>query len=450
MISYWMDLTFLKMGFWITWTIIPVVVEIIPAFLSSIHLLFSYYKRPKLIMPTKLPVITLIVPVYNSADTLFQCIESIAKSTYPTDLVQVIVADNQSTDDSFSVFSHAQNVFSDLNMQIIHTDKGKAQALNSAIYGAIGKYVINIDSDGILDAKALMNMALRFENNENIAAMTGTILSNRQLIKKIKSPWHKMVAKNEYYEYAQAFLSGRTIESFRNELFTMSGAFSAFRRDVLLRTFMYNVSTVGEDTDMTFQVRQRLGEQVVLCPDAVFYIEPISGVGELYTQRQRWQRGQLETSKDFSENKTIGLMSFFKNFVVRRLIIDHTFMFPKMIWFFATFVLLFFRYSPVILLVSYLLIYILYVLVCTLNYVCVRILLRPFPDERIYYRKLWWVVFTFPWYNLICSIIRFIGAINTITRPTNWNSEKFSVEAKRVVTRMKDDVKNLRRDKKNE
>lgn len=186
MISYWMNLTFFKMGFWITWTIIPIVVEIIPAFLSGIHLLFNYYKRPKLVIPMKLPVITLIVPVYNSADTLFQCIESIARSTYPTNLVQVIVANNQSTDESFSVFSRAQNVFSNLNMQIIHTDKGKAQALNSAIYGAIGKYVINIDSDGILDKNALMNMVLRFENNGNIAAMTGTILSNRQLIKKLK------------------------------------------------------------------------------------------------------------------------------------------------------------------------------------------------------------------------------------------------------------------------
>ena len=133
---------------------------------------------------------------------------------------------------------------------------------------------------------------------------------------------------------------------------------------------MYHTETVGEDTDMTFQIRQRLGDKIILCHDAIFYIGPISGWGELYTQRQRWQRGELEAVHNYNRGKA-GLDNFFNNFLVRRLMIDHTFMFPKMIWFFASIVLLFFRYSAVVLAASYILIYFLYVLVEALNLMCV-------------------------------------------------------------------------------
>ncbi|MHA5186080.1 hypothetical protein R5R53_07310 [Oenococcus oeni] len=92
----------------------------------------------------------------------------------------------------------------------------------------------------------------------------------------------RLLQNNEYFEYAQAFLSGRSIESSANRLFTMSGAFSAFRKEVLLKTYMYNTQTVGEDTDMTFQIRSKLKGRVALCTDSFFYVDPIESLDQLY------------------------------------------------------------------------------------------------------------------------------------------------------------------------
>lgn len=143
--NYWVDLTFFKMGFWITWALIPVVVEIFPAIISGTWLLIHNWRTEKLAIPEKLPLISLIVPVYNSEATLFKCIRSIAVSTYPKELIQIILADNQSTDDSFLIYDQAQKEFPDLNIQLIRTEKGKAKALNAAVYSSIGTYIINID-----------------------------------------------------------------------------------------------------------------------------------------------------------------------------------------------------------------------------------------------------------------------------------------------------------------
>lgn len=440
---YFWYLTVRQMGFWLTWILIPIVVEIIPAFISAFVLVMKNKHQDREEMPMKLPFITVIVPVYNSEATLYNCVKSIKDSTYPSDLIQVILADNQSTDNSFGEFARAQTDFG-LHMQLLKTQKGKANALNASIYQSIGTYIFNIDSDGTLETNALMNMVLKFENNLDISAMTGTILPRKDMIKRTKKFHLRLLRDNEYFEYAQAFLSGRVIESYSDQLFTMSGAFSAFRKATLMKTFMYDTQTLGEDTEMTFQIRDRMKQKVLICTAAIFYIEPIGSLDELYRQRQRWQRGELEVAKDYM-GKGAGLKYFFSNFLVRRMMIDHTFIFPKMIWMFASVVLLFLRYSPVILGLSYLIIYGLYVSVSIVNFLCVELLLKKFENERRFYSKLFWVVFCLPLYNFICSWFRLIGSLNESAENKNWNSRGFKEESGNIVKVVKGDVRNLER-----
>lgn len=440
---YWLNLALTRMGFWITWALIPIVVEIIPSIVSTAKLMHRQRRMPKLKAPQKWPWVTIIVPVYNSEDTLFDCIRSIDRQTYPKQAMQIILANNQSTDDSFGAYARAQDAFPNLFLRYVNTDKGKARALNAAIYESIGSYVINIDSDGLLEPNAVKNMVLRFESDNSIAAMTGAVLPQRQLVQQVSGWWHRLLAKNEYYEYAQAFLSGRTIESFRDQLFTMSGAFSAFRREVLMETFLYDTDTIGEDTDMTFQIRTRLGKKVVICANAIFYVEPISGFAELYTQRQRWQRGELEVAQNYMA-QTVSLRGFFKDFLVRRIMIDHTFTFPRMIWTFATLVLIAFGYSTLVVGLSYLLIYGLYVLVGVINFISVGILLKPYPAERRFYSRLWWLTLTLPIYMFLTGWIRLVGVINAMTTHATWRMRGFSEEWHQLIAVLRDDRQTVR------
>ncbi|MBU7464402.1 TIGR03111 family XrtG-associated glycosyltransferase [Lactiplantibacillus pentosus] len=440
---YWLNLALTRMGFWITWALIPIVVEIIPSIVSTAKLMHRQRRMPKLKAPQKWPWVTIIVPVYNSEDTLFDCIRSIDRQTYPKQAMQIILANNQSTDDSFGAYARAQDAFPNLFLRYVNTDKGKARALNAAIYESIGSYVINIDSDGLLEPNAVKNMVLRFESDNSIAAMTGAVLPQRQLVQQVSGWWHRLLAKNEYYEYAQAFLSGRTIESFRDQLFTMSGAFSAFRREVLMETFLYDTDTIGEDTDMTFQIRTRLGKKVVICANAIFYVEPISGFAELYTQRQRWQRGELEVAQNYMA-QTASLRGFFKDFLVRRIMIDHTFTFPRMIWTFATLVLIAFGYSTLVVGLSYLLIYGLYVLVGVINFISVGILLKPYPAERRFYSRLWWLTLTLPIYMFLTGWIRLVGVINAMTTHATWRMRGFSEEWHQLIAVLRDDRQTVR------
>ncbi|MEQ6999375.1 TIGR03111 family XrtG-associated glycosyltransferase [Enterococcus casseliflavus] len=442
--DYVFNLTLAQMGFWITWLLIPLLVEIIPGIYSICYLFFKKFRIKPLESPEKLPFITVIIPVYNSADSLYKCIQSIDASSYPNENIQIILADNGSTDSSFSVFDEAHNQFNHLNMHWIRTEQGKAQALNSAIYNSIGTYIINIDSDGYLEPTALMNMVLNFESNCSISAMTGTILTQKEVIEKTKSSLIRWVQKSEYIEYAQSFLAGRNVEAMNNHLFTMAGAFSGFRKEILINTYLYNTDTVGEDTDMTFQIRHRLKGKVSLCENAIFYVEPIQTLDELYIQRQRWQRGELEVAKEYSEEQ-VGLSKFFDNFLVRRLIIDHTFIFPKMIWLFASTVLFFFGYTVKILFLSYLLIYLLYFFDSLLKFISISLLLQSFKSEQKFYFKQWIEVLTFPFYNFLISWFRLIGIINEITSTSKWNATPFSKEIGQIKETISNDLMKIRK-----
>ncbi len=126
---YWINLALTRMGFWITWALVPIVVEIIPAIMSTIKLMRLHRHMPRLKAPAKWPWVTIIVPVYNSEDTLFDCIRSIDHQTYDKKSMQIILANNQSTDDSFGAYARAQNAFPNLFLRYVNTDKGKLARL---------------------------------------------------------------------------------------------------------------------------------------------------------------------------------------------------------------------------------------------------------------------------------------------------------------------------------
>ncbi|MBU9695796.1 TIGR03111 family XrtG-associated glycosyltransferase [Limosilactobacillus portuensis] len=432
-----------ELGFWISWLLLPLIYEFLPALYGFITLGIAGRKLGKLKRLNCLPRISLIIPVYNSENTIYNCIRSVADSTYPDHLVSIIVANNQSIDRSFSEYRRAHFEFQQLFMQWIDTTKGKARALNSAIYRSNGEYIIHIDSDGQLQKDALMNIVRAFENDPELDAQTGTILTQKDSIKKTRSPLLKFLRENEYFEYAQSFLAGRAIESQENHLFTMSGAFSAFRREKLLQTKLYNIQTVGEDIDMTFQIRYQLKGKVALCPEAIFYVEPLDNLGKLYTQRQRWQRGELEAIHYYMNKKQLSLKNIFKNFIVRRLIMDHTILFLRIIWMAAFLVLIPFGYSLKLILISFVILYLLYVFICLLNFIDIQYYLRFFPEERHYYVSKFYILVTLPLYYMLCSTIQFIGIINSMTEPAAWKVESFSAEMKEIKKMFRKDLRRI-------
>ncbi|KHD38682.1 glycosyl transferase [Clostridium acetobutylicum] len=420
--------TLRELIFWMAWIIIPLIMEIIPAFGGFFILVKKSFTSNREGFIGTLPEITLIIPIYNSEATLKGCIESIYNCSYPTRLIDLILVNNMSSDDSFQVFSQCQKEFCGLSMRYMNSKQGKSKALNMALFNSAGKYIIHIDSDGKLHYDAIKNMIVRFEKNPNIHCMTGAILSDIEGIEKTHKRFLKLIRRCEFFEYAQAFLAGRNFESEINSIYTLSGAFSAFRKSTILKTQLYNSKTVCEDTHITFQVRRLLKKKVYLCENSIFFVDPIENLNKLYTQRQRWQRGEIEVSHMFFKNKMNSPLGFFHNFMIRVVMYDHTFAFPRMIWYFAIIFLFFMNYPVKLVVGSLVIIYMLYVLSTFLFYLNVRIYLKEYKSIREYYKARWGYIFLMPIYNFVVFWIRFAGIINSIKIKSKWKTLTFNDE----------------------
>lgn len=91
-----------------------------------------------------LPVVSVVMPVWNRATTLRAAVESVQAQTW-TDW-ELIVVDDGSTDDSRNVLEGLA-AFDD-RIQVVHAERsGVSRARNTAIAAARGRYVAFLDSD---------------------------------------------------------------------------------------------------------------------------------------------------------------------------------------------------------------------------------------------------------------------------------------------------------------
>ena len=414
--------------FWAAWIVIPLIMEIVPA-LGSVILLVKrrIEKRQAPADPIIFPDITLIVPVYNSADTLEACVSSIADGTYPTDKINVYLVNNASTDDSFAAYTRAQAAHPNLAMQWLDAAQGKSNALNLALYNSQGKYIVHVDSDGKLEPHALANLVRRFEADPDVNVATGAIMVEPDLVEAYRPGPSRLLRRLEFMEYAQAFLAGRNYASEVDRVYTLSGAFTAFRSNAILTSWLYNADTICEDTQITFQMRYNQRQRLHVCEDAIFFVDPIEGVDKLYTQRQRWQRGSLEVARQFGGEK-LSLRHALTDVNVNTLLYDHTFAFPRMIWYVALICLLAVGYSGAVVLGAMAAIYVLYVVCGFLYLAAVASFLRDFADLRRYCLSQWWVVPLLPLFNFVVFFIRLAGVINSIGTGGSWKTRTLSEE----------------------
>jgi biofilm PGA synthesis N-glycosyltransferase PgaC len=407
--------------FWGIWLFVPLLIDGTTAasyFWGAWRYERKLRRKREAFQLAQFPTVALIVPVRNGEAYLANCLRSIRGQTYPQDRLHVIVVDNQSADRTQEVFQEEQAQPFEGRMDIISLAfKGKAWALNAGIHMSASEFICNVDSDTVLKEDAIYNMVRAFVHDPTLAAATGTIdvlpLEGENI-----HPLRRAMSAAEYVEYYVAFRIGREYQSVTNSLFTLAGAFSFFRREVLLQTSLYTNLTVSEDTNLTFEVHERFPNmRVMTVAEAVAYVEPAPSLGALYSQRVRWQRGELEVMALYPKFlrhplRLKGLSS------VKSLLVDHTLAFPRVVWTFL-FPLMYFMGYPLRLVVSATLTMYLAYLVFDALYMLVGYALAD-RDSRQRLRKVWWAFAVLPAFRYITFWFRFGGFLEVLMEPPQW------------------------------
>lgn len=114
------------------------------------------------------PLVSVIIPCFNSKSTLLKSIDSVLAQTYKN--YEIILADDASTDGTAELVANLENAL--IKSVALKNNSGAAAARNAGIRQAKGKYIAFLDSDDTWHPDKLAKQVNKFEKNHLCALIS--------------------------------------------------------------------------------------------------------------------------------------------------------------------------------------------------------------------------------------------------------------------------------------
>jgi cellulose synthase/poly-beta-1,6-N-acetylglucosamine synthase-like glycosyltransferase len=289
-------------------------------------LLFIFYKtfrlkRQQSTTTVDLPSIAIIIPARNEASVIAACLNAVFAQT--CHIKRILIADDGSTDRSPQLLQDHYGVPTGMgllqsvqhdNLQVLRLPhQGKAYALNAAWPLLDADIVVTLDADTILAPNAIGALQQAFAQQANLAAAGGVL--QPRCASRWSSGFFEFFQK---FEYVYSFVA-RAAWMRTNALLLVSGAFAAYRREVLQQLNGFDPNSMVEDYEINHRLYRYAYDQqknwtIGVVATAYAVTDAPATVSKFFHQRQRWFAGFLQTqfaNLDMTANSKFGMVSRF-------------------------------------------------------------------------------------------------------------------------------------------
>jgi len=121
--------------------------------------------------PTDLPLVSIVIPNWNGAHHLPVCLESLRRQTYPH--VEVIVADNDSSDESLGLLARD---YPEVQVLALGENRGFAGACNAGMRAARGEFVVLLNNDTEVAPRWLEEIVAAFQRHPRAGIVASKML----------------------------------------------------------------------------------------------------------------------------------------------------------------------------------------------------------------------------------------------------------------------------------
>ena len=191
------------------------------------------------VSPTTPPKVSVIIPTYNRCSSLARALQSIKELNFPRECFEVVVVDNNSSDDTFDVSQQ----FSGEGMTLKYVKETRLSftvARHAGVEAASGKILAYIDDDVVLARGWLTAVMAVFDNDDEVGIVGGPILP----IFEVEPPaWIK-----QFYPVS-GWLSLLDLGSKTHEVDHAYGPNFSIRKDVLNLVGGFPADTVGVEAE---------------------------------------------------------------------------------------------------------------------------------------------------------------------------------------------------------
>lgn len=235
------------------------------------------------------PLVTIMVPAHNEGVVIVKTVESLLRFDYPQDRYEIIVINDNSSDNSAELLAAIQTKNPTRQLHIINTDavvggKGKSNALNIGFKQAKGDLIAIYDADNTPEKTALRYLVAELSNDEKLGAVVG-----------------KFRTRNRNASLLTRFINIETLsfqwmaQAGRWQLFklcTIPGTNFIMRREIIEAIGGWDEKALAEDTEISFRIYM-MGYKIKFQPKAVTWEQEPQTLKVWFRQRTRWVKGNI-------------------------------------------------------------------------------------------------------------------------------------------------------------
>ncbi len=182
--------------------------------------------------------ISVIVPVFNGADTLADCLASIRKSERVN--IELIVIDDGSCDDSVSI----AHQYADIVLE--HgTNMGRHEGRCNGWHRATANTVVNIDQDVTIKPETLRVIANVLRDEPDVCAVTGRLASDHP--------------REEFFSEYKNIYMNHMFDHLAGDVTFLYGSIFAIRKTAFEQFDLAGVDFAAHDTAWGIQISSRGG-----------------------------------------------------------------------------------------------------------------------------------------------------------------------------------------------
>lgn len=224
------------------------------------------------------PLVSIIMPAYNAGETIAQSIDSVLAQTYSN--WELLIVDDGSVDNTATLI----NSYSDKRIRYFaKKNGGVSSARNMAFENMRGDFFCFLDADDLLTPESVSVRIDRFEQEQEIGILDGTVIVTKNDIKNVLRIYRPS-------------LSGRVVKKFAllsDKVFCMPSAMIRVEPAIVYR--FDEQMTHAEDVLFYLKVHQQSKLLYASVPDPILYyrrgnktaMADLDGLGKGYVQFYR-------------------------------------------------------------------------------------------------------------------------------------------------------------------
>lgn len=271
--------------------LIPAIVLLIVYSILIFYYRLVWKKIPVFIMPVDAKPktnISVIIPARNEENNIAACLDSLTAQDYPKDLLEIIVADDHSTDGTAGIVSRytgAGIILLEMNKETtdsLESSGSKKAAISAAIKRSTGTLIITTDADCLFPKKWLSTLVSFYETYDPVFIAAPVKFSTEKK------------ALDVFQSLDFLSLQGITAASVFDGFHTMcNGANLAYEKKAFETVGGFagiDQIASGDDMLLMHKIYMLNPQKVMYClsPDTVVETKPAENLKDFFNQRIRW------------------------------------------------------------------------------------------------------------------------------------------------------------------